>query len=296
MLALVHATGKLPYYFQAHTVYVLTGYPLQSLLKRFDFTGRIAKWGTQLGAFNIRCRPWNSVKGKVLTDFIAEFSPRDEEEMVCQMGCCLWRVFVDGTSNAMRAGARIVIVTPEGIQLEHSFRLGSRASNNEAKYKALLVRLKTVLGMGARDVEAYLDSRLVVNQVQGSFKAHDSQMKEYLRVLKQVMGKFCTVKVVQVARGQNRHANSLATLGSAMTEDVPRIIKVELITEPSINTVTDVGVVEINVTAVSTAKPYWMDSIVDFLAEDRIPNGEKKASKVCRVASHYWLSADKKLY
>ena len=59
-----------------------------------------------------------------------------------------------------------------------------------------------------------------------------------------------------MARGQNRHADSLATLASTMTEDVPRIIKVELIMEPSINTVTDVGVAGISVTAVSTAEPY----------------------------------------
>ena len=39
VLALVHATRKLPQYFQAHTVYVLTEYPLQSLLKKSDFTG-----------------------------------------------------------------------------------------------------------------------------------------------------------------------------------------------------------------------------------------------------------------
>ena len=43
VLALVHATWKLPHYFQAHNVYVLTEYPLQSLLKRSNFTGRIAK-------------------------------------------------------------------------------------------------------------------------------------------------------------------------------------------------------------------------------------------------------------
>ena len=43
---LVHAMRKLPHYFQAHTIYVLTKYPLQSLLKRSDFTRRIAKWGT----------------------------------------------------------------------------------------------------------------------------------------------------------------------------------------------------------------------------------------------------------
>ena len=39
VLALVHATRKLPHYFQAHTVYVLTEYPLQSLLKRSNFMG-----------------------------------------------------------------------------------------------------------------------------------------------------------------------------------------------------------------------------------------------------------------
>lgn len=43
-LALVHGTRKLPHYFQAHTMYELTEHPLQSLLRRFDFTGRITKW------------------------------------------------------------------------------------------------------------------------------------------------------------------------------------------------------------------------------------------------------------
>ena len=70
-----------------------------------------------------------------------------------------------------------------------------------------------------------------------------------------------------------------------MIEDVTQIIKVELITEPSISTVTDVGVTGIVVTVVSIAEPCWMDPIFDFLVEDRIPDDEKKASKVCRIAS-----------
>ena len=69
-----------------------------------------------------------------------------------------------------------------------------------------------------------------------------------------------------------------------MTEDVPWIIKVELITEPSISIVTDVGVARISVITVSTAEPYWMDRIVDFLAEYRIPDDEKEASKVRRLS------------
>ena len=99
----------------------------------------------------------------MLANFVVEFSTRYEGEMVCQVGCRPWKVFVDSASSAMRASAGIVIATLEGIRLEHSFRLGFRASNNKAKYEALLAGLRTVLGMGAQEVKAYLDSRLVVN-------------------------------------------------------------------------------------------------------------------------------------
>ena len=139
------------------------------------------------------------MKGQVLVDFVAEFSPKNNTEMVCHVENRSWRVFVDGASSAMGAGARIVIITPEGIRLEHSFRLGFKASNNEAEYKALIVELKTFLDLGARDVEVYSDLRLVVNQVQGSFEARDSWMKEYLKVAKQIMAKFSTTSVTQVA-------------------------------------------------------------------------------------------------
>ena len=39
-----------------------------------------------------------------------------------------------------------------------------------------------------------------------------------------------------------------------------------------------------------------MDSIVDFLAEDRVPDDKKEANRVRRVATRYWLSAYRKLY
>ena len=187
VLALVHAKRKLPFYFQAHTVYVLTEYHLQLLLKRLDFTGRIAKWGTRLGSFDIRYRLRSLMKGQVLVDFVAEFSLRNEMEVVCHMEVHLWKVFVDGASSAMGARAGIVIITLEGIRLENSFRLGFKASNNEAKYEALLTGLKVVWDMGAQEVEVYSDSQLVVNQVHGSFEARDPRMVEYLRVVRKVI-------------------------------------------------------------------------------------------------------------
>ena len=84
-------------------------------------------------------------------------------EIVYHVEVHLWKVFVDGASSALGAGARIVIITPEGIRVEHSFRLGFKASNNKAEYEALLAELRAVLNMGAREVEVYSDSWLVVN-------------------------------------------------------------------------------------------------------------------------------------
>ena len=110
---------------------------------------------------------------------------------------------------------------PEGIKLEHSFRLGFKASNNEAEYEALLVGLRVVSDLGAKEVEVYSDSRLVVNQVQGSFEAKDPRMMEYLRLVKQTIDRFLSIRVVQVARGQNQHTDSLATLASSSIEEIP---------------------------------------------------------------------------
>ena len=105
------------------------------------------------------------VKGQVLADFVAEFSPKDNRKVVCLVEKRLWKLFVDGASSVVGAGARIAIITLEGIRLEHSFRLGFKASNNESEYKAFLAGLRTVLCLGARDVEIYFDSRLIVYQI-----------------------------------------------------------------------------------------------------------------------------------
>ena len=86
-----------------------------------------------------------------------------------------------------------------------------------------------------------------------------------------------------MARGQNRHADSLATLVSSMTEEVPQIIKVELVAKPSINAAVGVSVIVIS-------ELCWMDPIIDFLAEDQVPDDEKEASRIRRVATctGYW--------
>ena len=58
---------------------ILTQLPLKSILRSADYTERIAKWGTILGAFDIKYMPRTSVKGQVLADLVAEFVECPEE-------------------------------------------------------------------------------------------------------------------------------------------------------------------------------------------------------------------------
>ena len=112
ILAVVHATIKLLHYFQAHTVVVLTQFPLKSILRSADYTRRIAKWGTILGAFDIKYMPRTFIKGQVLTDLVAEFAefPKemnvekhsmDEKSVGIVLVQCSTpqEVYVDGAAN-----------------------------------------------------------------------------------------------------------------------------------------------------------------------------------------------------
>ena len=61
------------------TVVVLTQLPLKFVLRSTDYTGRIAKWGTILGAFDIKYMPRTFIKGQVLVHLLAEFAECLEE-------------------------------------------------------------------------------------------------------------------------------------------------------------------------------------------------------------------------
>lgn len=61
-LAIVHTTKKLSHYFQAHIMVVLIQLPLQAHLQKSDYRGRIAKWETMLGAYDVRYIPRTAIK------------------------------------------------------------------------------------------------------------------------------------------------------------------------------------------------------------------------------------------
>ena len=56
-LALLQAAKILPHYFQSSTVIVLSDLPFKMLLQRFDFSGRITRWGVHLGSLGVEYNP-----------------------------------------------------------------------------------------------------------------------------------------------------------------------------------------------------------------------------------------------
>ena len=126
ILAVMHGTQKFPHYFQAHIVVVLTQLLLRAILRSVDYMGRIAKWGTFLGAFNIKYMSRTSVKGQVFVDLVAEFAKPLLEEMATTQNMdeksvstislqepLSWKVYVDGVANQRGSGMGLILVSPE---------------------------------------------------------------------------------------------------------------------------------------------------------------------------------------
>ena len=234
ILAVVLGTRKLPHYFQAHTVVVLTQLPLKTILRSADYTGRIAKWGTILGVFNIKYIPRTSVKGQILADLVAEFTESKIEELLSKGNMneklvgtisqyCLptWEVHVDGASNQKSSGVGLVLMSPEKVVIEKSLRLDFPTTNNEIEYEALLEGMAMVQRMGGKFIKLFSDSRLVVGQVRGEFEAKDERMQGYFSQVKSMQSKFDSFDLQYGLRSGNAHADSLAMLATSSTRDLP---------------------------------------------------------------------------
>ena len=107
-------------------------------------------------------------------------------------------MYVDSESITRGLGVGIVMVSPKGLRLEKSLRLGFRASNNEPEYEAFIARLWVVQRLNAEEVEVFSDSRLVMSQIVGCFEARDYRMSQYLKLFGSLRANFQKVSVVRV--------------------------------------------------------------------------------------------------
>ena len=104
-----------------------------------------------------------------------------------------------------------------------------------------------------------------------------------------MQSKFDSFDLLHVPRSGNAHADSLAMLATSSAQDLPRVILFEDLHKPSRTR----NIVQINQIR---ARPSWMDSIIQFLKEDILPEERIEADKIRRKATSYWLSEDHKLF
>ena len=169
-------------------------------------------------------------------------------------------------------------------------RLNFSATNNEAEYEALLMGIAMVQRMGGKSIKVFLDSRLIIGQVKGEFKAKDERMQGYLSRVKCLQSKFDSFHLLHIPKNGNAHADSLAMLVTSSAQNLPWVILVEDLHKPTEARRKTAQIHQIK------AGPSWMDSIIQFLKEDTFPKERIEVDKVRRKAIRFWLSENQKLY
>ncbi|GJS77214.1 reverse transcriptase domain-containing protein [Tanacetum coccineum] len=278
VLALVHASKRLKRYFQAHPIIVITDQPIQQVLSRPEVAGRLQKWSIELGEYAIHYRPRVSVKGQILADFIVERPEEEspdtlmgEEEELPEP----WILFTDGSSCTDGSGAGLILTNPEGMEFTYALRFRFDATNNEAEYEALIAGLKIAEQMGVKNLQANVDSRLVANQVNGTYVAKENDMVRYLEKVKTFINNFKAFSIKQVPRSENKKADALSKIASTSFAHLSKQVLVEELKEKSISTVEVLAVVE-------EEGDTWMTPIFKYLMDGTLPAEVKKERVVKR--------------
>ena len=283
ILALVATSRKLRPYFQAHTIEVPTEYPMKQILHKPETSRRLIKWAIELSEFEIIYKLRIAIKGQILADFIMEFTPAEPAE-VTQLtpDLPIWRLSVDRAANAQGSGAGLILTSPDGIDMEYALRFGFQASNNEAKYEAVIDGLNLAHSMEVDQLEVRSDSQLVVKLIEDSYEARGEKMILYLKKVRELLKKFIRVQVKHVPRAENSRADALAKFATALQEDLGRLIPIEHLPKPSVN---------INNEEVSPvmSEPSWMDPIWDYLIEGTLLSNPKEASKLITRSARFTI-------
>lgn len=124
-------------------------------------------------------------------------------------------LYTDGASrgNPGDAGAGIVLLDTDGSELlARSFYLG-KCTNNAAEYQALIAGLESALEAGCKKLHIFMDSQLIVRQVQGMYKVKNEQLRPMYNQVRDLLARLHSWKINHVPREKNFRADELANKG-----------------------------------------------------------------------------------
>ncbi|HOY46354.1 MAG TPA: ribonuclease HI family protein [Candidatus Dojkabacteria bacterium] len=88
----------------------------------------------------------------------------------------------------------------------------ANTTNNNAEYQALVIGLKMALKAGVTELACYLDSELIVKQLNGEYKIKDENIKKIKLKIDTLLPGFKIITFTHIPREENRLADRLVNL------------------------------------------------------------------------------------
>ena len=167
-----------------------------------------------------------------------------------------------------------------------ALRIRFKTSNNEAEYEVLIAGLKLAKEMKVDSLEIFSDSRLVVCQITDEYQSRKEKMAAQLQTAKELLGSFRSYTICQIPRLQNVEADDLAQLALMKDVNQLKIVLVETLDSPSIQTK---GPQTVNC---ATTKDNQMTPVIQYLKDGVLPKDKRKARLLRLKAAHYALYDD----
>ena len=123
----------------------------------------------------------------------------------------MYEIYSDGASrsNPGEASVGISILKDNEEIATIKKRIGI-ATNNVAEYLGLIEALKYCVENNIMEVDIYLDSLLVVQQVNLEYKVKSKKLQEYYNQALDLINKINNIKINHVRREFNKRADQLA--------------------------------------------------------------------------------------
>lgn len=111
--------------------------------------------------------------------------------------------------NPGPAAIGIVISDQNGKTIKEFGTYIGETTNNEAEYRALIAGLEEAVEKKAAKAECYLDSELVVKQLNGQYRVKNERMQILHSEVKELMQKIPEITFTHVKREKNKDADRL---------------------------------------------------------------------------------------
>ena len=103
----------------------------------------------------------------------------------------------------------IVLSKSKGKIIREIGKYVGKCTNNEAEYMGLLEGIKTAKKGGATKLNCYVDSELVVNQLNGLYKVKNDRMKKLWLQVKELEKDLEKISYTHIPRSKNKEADAL---------------------------------------------------------------------------------------